>query len=149
MERRSRIRVRPMRAGQLVSENFCEELGSRMVILGINAYHGDASAALVADGDLVAAAEEERFNRIKHAAGFPSHAIRYCLDQAGVKPGEIAIVALARDPRVRLLRRALYAARMPRLALERLGVLKKFAGVRAELASVLGVGSEGLTATPR
>lgn len=44
-----------------------------MVILGINAYHGDASAAIIVDGRLVAAVEEERFNRIKHAAGFPAH----------------------------------------------------------------------------
>jgi carbamoyltransferase len=42
-----------------------------MVILGINAYHGDASAAVVVDGALVAAVEEERFTRIKHYAGFP------------------------------------------------------------------------------
>jgi carbamoyltransferase len=44
-----------------------------MIILGINAYHGDASAAIVCDGKLVAAAEEERFTRIKHCAGFPAH----------------------------------------------------------------------------
>ena len=54
-----------------------------MNILGINAYHGDASAALVVDGQLVSAVEEERFNRIKHWAGFPSESIRYCLDVAG------------------------------------------------------------------
>jgi len=55
-----------------------------MIILGINAYHGDASAAVLVDGELVAAAEEERFNRIKHAAGFPAHAARYCLKVAGI-----------------------------------------------------------------
>ena len=49
-------------------------------ILGINAYHGDAAAALVIDGELVAAIEEERFNRIKHWAGFPAESIRYCLE---------------------------------------------------------------------
>src|SRR5260221_12985406 len=56
-----------------------------MNILGINAYHGNASAAVVCDGRLVAAAEEERFNRIKYAAGFPAQAIRYCLKEAGLK----------------------------------------------------------------
>lgn len=118
-----------------------------MVILGINAYHGDASAALVVDGKLVAAAEEERFNRVKHSAGFPTRAIRYCLQSAGIKPSEIDCAALARDPKARLLRKVLYAVRMPRLAFDRLGVLRRFVSVREELASALGVGSEDLKAT--
>ena len=60
-----------------------------MNVLGINAYHGDASAAVICDGKLVAAAEEERFNRVKHIAGFPHNAVRYCIEQAGIEPGEI------------------------------------------------------------
>jgi len=55
-----------------------------MNILGINAYHGNASAALVCDGKLVAAVEEERFNRVKYAAGFPAPTIRYCQNDAGI-----------------------------------------------------------------
>ena len=55
-----------------------------MNILGINAYHGNASAAILCDGKLVAAVEEERFNRVKYAAGFPAAAIRYCLKEAGL-----------------------------------------------------------------
>jgi len=55
-----------------------------MYILGLNAYHGDSSACLVRDGQLVAAVEEERFRRVKHWAGFPSESIRYCLEAAGV-----------------------------------------------------------------
>ena len=55
-----------------------------MIILGLNAFHADSSAALVRDGKLIAAAEEERFRRIKHWAGFPSQAIAYCLREAGV-----------------------------------------------------------------
>jgi predicted NodU family carbamoyl transferase len=50
-----------------------------MIILRLNAFHGDSSAALVRDGMLFAAAEEERFRRIKHWAGFPAKAIAYCL----------------------------------------------------------------------
>ena len=92
-----------------------------MIILGINAYHGDASAAIVVDGRLVAAVEEERFNRIKHVAGFPSNAIRYCLEAAGIKPQEIDHLAVARDPSARMWRKALYALKIPRLALNRLG----------------------------
>ena len=53
-----------------------------MIILGLNAFHGDSAAALVRDGKLVAAAEEERFRRVKHWAGFPSQAIAYCLREA-------------------------------------------------------------------
>ena len=55
-----------------------------MIILGLNAFHADSSAALVRDGKLIAAAEEERFRRIKHWAGFPSQAVAYCLREAGV-----------------------------------------------------------------
>ena len=72
--------------------------------LGLNAYHGDAAAALVVDGELVAAAEEERFNRVKHSAGFPTQAAAWCLAEAGVSaPDVVAVGCLERslpaDPR--------------------------------------------------
>jgi len=118
-----------------------------MVILGINAYHGDASAALVADGKLVAAVEEERFTRIKHCAGFPANAVRYCLQAAGVKPAEIDHVAIAKDPKARMMRKALYAIKIPRLAMERLGAWNKFASVADEIGEALGVRREALKAT--
>ena len=51
-----------------------------VTVLGINAFHADASAALIEDGKIVCAAEEERFTRIKHAAGFPTSAIKWCLE---------------------------------------------------------------------
>src|SRR5271170_5245765 len=105
-----------------------------MNILGINAYHGNASAALVADGQLVAAVEEERFNRVKYAAGFPVQAIRYCLAQAGITLSQVDHVAIPRDPRARLGTKLLYSLRMPSFALERIGVMKRFAGVKEELA---------------
>jgi carbamoyltransferase len=74
-------------------------------ILGINAYHGDASAALVVDGQLVAAVEEERFNRVKHWAGFPAQSIRYCLEQARLSPRELDHVAISFNPQANFLRR--------------------------------------------
>src|SRR5437899_5921405 len=117
-----------------------------MVILGINAYHGDASAAILVDGQLVAAAEEERFNRIKHAAGFPANAIRACLKLGGLEAREIDHVAIARDPRARIWRKAFYALRMPRLALERAAVHTKFAGIQEELRQALVVSSEAIRA---
>jgi carbamoyltransferase len=82
-----------------------------MVILGINAYHGDASAAIVVDGQLVAAVEEERFTRVKHAAGFPRNAIAACLAMGGVAPTDVDHVAVSRDPRANLLRKAWFALR--------------------------------------
>jgi carbamoyltransferase len=76
-------------------------------ILGLNAYHGDAAAALVVDGELVAAAEEERFNRVKHSAGFPRQAAAWCLAQAGLSAADqVAVGCLERsvpaDPRTEL-----------------------------------------------
>lgn len=79
-----------------------------MRILGINAYHGDASAALVIDGHLVAAAEEERFRRIKHWAGFPEQAIQYCLDEAKLSIDQIDAVAINQNPKAHALQKICY-----------------------------------------
>ncbi len=106
-----------------------------MNILGINAYHGNASAAVVCDGRLVAAVEEERFNRVKYAAGFPAQAIRYCLKEAGLKLEEIDHVAVPRNPYARLGTKLFYALRMPSFARGRAKVLAKFTGVREALAA--------------
>jgi carbamoyltransferase len=87
-----------------------------MIILGINAHHADASAAIIVDGKLVAAVEEERFRRIKHWAGFPSASIRYCLDEAGVRLSYVDHIAVNRDPNARLWKRAKFIlARRPSL----------------------------------
>jgi carbamoyltransferase len=79
-----------------------------MIILGLNAFHADSSAALVRDGQLIAAAEEERFRRIKHWAGFPVHAISYCLSQAGVQLSDVEHVAFNQDNRANLMRKICY-----------------------------------------
>jgi carbamoyltransferase len=80
-----------------------------MNILGINAYHGDASAAVVVDGDLVAAAEEERFTRVKHDTAFPVSAIAYCLKTANMRLTEVNHIALSRDPWTMLAGRVAFA----------------------------------------
>ena len=80
-----------------------------MIILGLNAYHGDSSAALIAEGKIIAAAEEERFLRIKHWAGFPEQAIRYCLSEAEVKLSDVDMIAVNRDPSVNVLRKVLFS----------------------------------------
>jgi carbamoyltransferase len=117
-----------------------------MNILGINAYHGNASAAIVCDGRLVAAAEEERFNRVKYAAGFPAAAIRYCLKEAGLKLEEIDHVAVPRNPLARLGTKLFYALRMPSFARGRAKVLVRFTGVREALAAAFDSDPETITA---
>jgi carbamoyltransferase len=82
-----------------------------MYILGLNVYHGDAAAALIKDGRLVAAVEEERFNRIKHCAGFPAQSIEYCLRAAGIDIGQVAHVGISRNPSAHLHKKVLAAAR--------------------------------------
>ena len=69
-----------------------------MKILGLNAYHGDASACLLIDGQVVSATEEERIRRIKHWAGFPSEAIKFCLEDAGLTLKDIDVITISRDP---------------------------------------------------
>ena len=109
-----------------------------MLIVGINAYHGDASAAAIVDGKLVAAAEEERFTRIKHAAGFPVEALRYVVKAAGASPRDIDMLAVARDPWARIMRKAWHALKMPMLARDRLSAQSHFASIGAEAARALG-----------
>ncbi len=69
-----------------------------MKILGISAYYHDAAAALINDGEIVAAAQEERFTRKKHDSGFPSHAVQFCLGHSGLKPGDLDFVAFYDKP---------------------------------------------------
>jgi carbamoyltransferase len=79
-------------------------------ILGINAYHGDAAAAIIKDGRIVAAVEEERFNRLKHCAGFPVESIRFCLQAAGIRLEDVAHIGISRDPSSNLHKKVLFAA---------------------------------------
>ena len=83
---------------------------SNLYILGINAYHGDAAAAIINDGKLIAAVEEERFNRVKHCAGFPGESVRYCLRAAGIRIEEVEHVGISRDPSAHLYKKVLFAA---------------------------------------
>jgi carbamoyltransferase len=79
-----------------------------VIILGLNAFHADSSAALVKDGKLIAAAEEERFRRVKHWAGFPSEAIAYCLAEGGARLSDVDHIAFNQDNRANLLRKLCY-----------------------------------------
>jgi carbamoyltransferase len=81
-----------------------------LYILGINAYHGDASAAITREGQLIAAVEEERFNRRKHCAGFPVESVRYCLKAAGIRIEDVEHVGVSRDPSAHLHKKVLFTA---------------------------------------
>jgi carbamoyltransferase len=117
-----------------------------MIILGINAYHANASAAIVVDGQLIAAVEEERLNRVKYAAGLPSRAIQFCLDRAGAKLTEVDCIAIPRDPWARMGTKLRFAARMPRFAWDRVRVMRRFAGIREDLAQSFQLAPENIRA---
>lgn len=116
-------------------------------ILGLSAYHADAAAAAVADGRFVAGVEEERFRRIKHWAGYPEQALRFCLAESGGDPRALDAVAVARQPRA-------YAARKAWLALTHPRSLARAASRVRNLASISALGPRlagtlGLEAPPR
>jgi len=105
-------------------------------ILGINAYHADAAACLVVDGRIVAAAEEERFRRIKHWAGFPSEAIRWCLTDAGLGIADVDHVAINTAPSANRWRKIAYLLVHrpdPRFVVQKLRNKQERAGVADEL----------------
>jgi len=114
-----------------------------LYILGINAYHGDAAAAIVKDGQLIAAVEEERFNRKKHCAGFPAAAVRYCLQAANISVNELDHVGISRDPSAHLHKKILFSiTRIPNLSgliAARLANAAKVHDLREELARALDV----------
>lgn len=113
-----------------------------MTLLGLNAYHADAAACLIKDGHLVAAAEEERFRRIKHWAGLPTQAIDYCLREGGVSLGDIEHIAVNRKPGVNNLRRLAFVLTHwpdPRLMLQKVRNIRSAAGVKEALEKAYGV----------
>ena len=114
-----------------------------MYILGINAYHGDAAAAIVKDGQLLAAVEEERFNRVKHCAGFPSESVRYCLEAAGVGIEDVAHIGISRDPAAHLHKKVLFAA--TRAARQAAGTRKQGAERRRQGTAITSVVEIGET----
>jgi carbamoyltransferase len=113
-------------------------------ILGINAYHADASAAFVVDGKLIAAAEEERFNRIKHSAGFPAEALRYIVEAAAVNARETLTLAVPRDPWARFIRKAWHGLHLPTNAVHRLRAQAGFASIGDTVATTLGCERDGI-----
>lgn len=105
-------------------------------ILGLNAYHADSAACIIVDGKLVAAAEEERFRRVKHWAGLPTRAIDYCLSEARLNLRDVEHIAINRKPGVNNLRRLAFVATRwpsPGLMLEKIRNMRSAAGIKETL----------------
>jgi carbamoyltransferase len=111
-----------------------------MIVLGINAYHADASAAILVDGKLVAATEEERFTRIKHWAGFPHQAISFCLQEANVTLDQVDYISIGRDPKAKFKRKLLFMIESPtnvfKYSINRLFNSKKVTSIASELLKI-------------
>ena len=114
-----------------------------MIILGLNAYHADSSAAIIKDGVLIAATEEERFRRIKHWAGFPSQAITFCLKEAGITLDQVDYITIGRDPKAKLGKKIKFLLSDPfggiKTIRERLSNRHKIASLEAEFIHHFGV----------
>jgi carbamoyltransferase len=120
-----------------------------MYILGLNAYHGDSSACIYKDGELIAASEEERFRRIKHWAGFPSEAIKFCLAEAGITISEVDHIAISRDPKAKMDKKLLHVLKKGISfgnLVDRLQNRKKVASVKDEILQAFGITEKDLKA---
>jgi len=108
-----------------------------MKIIGLNAFHGDSSACLFVDGQMVAAAEEERYRRIKHWAGFPSLAIKSCLENQSLSLADIDIIAINTDPKAARTKKLFYTLSGRAsfsLLKEKVSIRQKRKGIRQHLA---------------
>ncbi len=116
-----------------------------MIVLGLNAYHADSSAAIFKDGKLIVASEEERFRRVKHWAGFPSMAIDFCLNEAGITIHDVDSIAIGRDPKAKFFKKILFFAKRPIEsffhAIERIFNQKKVSSIELEFEKHFGISS--------
>ena len=113
-----------------------------MYILGLNAYHGDSSACIFKDSELIAAIEEERIRRIKHWAGFPSEAIKFCLKEAGIGIKEVDYITISRDPSANLYKKITHSLKNLvsfKAIKDRLANSKKVVSIKEELLKVFNI----------
>lgn len=123
-----------------------------MYILGINAYHGDASACILKDGVLVAATEEERIRRVKHWAGLPTEAIKFCLKEAGIALDKVDIMALSRDPMAKIEQKIFHSLKKMvswSAIKDRAGNSLKIKQLKQEVAEALGFSEQDIKAELR
>ena len=111
-----------------------------MIILGINAYHADASASILVNGKLIAAIEEERFTRTKHWSGFPVQAIVFCLNETGVPLKDVDYICIGRDPKAKFKKKLGFMMQSPlhvlKYAVNRFANAKKIISIASELQKV-------------
>ena len=120
-----------------------------MYILGVNAYHGDSSACLLSDGELVCAIEEERIRRIKHWAGLPVEAVKWCLQYGGIDIGEVDYIAISRNPSAHIHKKILRVlTKTPRIGFlkDRLQSVSRISDVKEGLARAFGVKASSIRA---
>lgn len=120
-----------------------------MYILGINAYHGDSSACLLKDGKIINAIEEERIRRIKHWAGFPSEAIKFCLADAGITIKDVDYITIGRNPSAHLKKKIFSSLKKLinyKFIKDRVANIKKVTSLKSELANGLGVNEKDIRA---
>jgi carbamoyltransferase len=120
-----------------------------MNILGLNAYHGDASASLIVDGRLSSTMEEERFSRLKHQAGFPSLAVEHALRHADLAAADLDHIAISRDSNAHLHKKLMFAlSKGPSLSMlrDRLTNVSKLRDVKSSVADVAGIAESQLRA---
>ena len=113
-----------------------------MYILGLNAFHGDSSACILKDGEVIVALEEERIRRIKHWAGFPIEAIKYCLQDAGITIKDVDYITISRDPSANVIKKIKHTLKNKvsvSAILDRYTNSKKIKSVKAVLAEELNV----------
>src|SRR5437016_3595222 len=113
-----------------------------MIILGLNAYHGDSAACLIRDGKLVAAAEEERFRRIRDCAGLPTHSMDYCLAEGGVSLADVEHISINRNPGVNNWRRLGFVLTHrpdPRLMIQKIRNIRSASSAHQALEKAYGI----------
>ncbi|MGI9534429.1 MAG: carbamoyltransferase family protein [Thermodesulfobacteriota bacterium] len=120
-----------------------------MLILGINAYHGDSSACLLEDGKILCAIEEERITRIKHWAGLPIESIKWCLEYSNKDLGDVDYISISRNPTARIYKKLLrLIQKRPGLSFikDRFSNLKKVKDLKTQICDHLRVSSDSVKA---
>lgn len=120
-----------------------------MYILGLNAFHGDSSACILKDGNVIVALEEERIRRIKHWAGFPTEAIKYCLKDAGISIKDIDHITISRDPSANIIKKIKHTLKNKvsiSAILDRYTNSKKIKSIKSMLADELGISEKDIKA---
>lgn len=120
-----------------------------MYILGLNAYHGDSSACIYKNGDLIAATEEERIRRLKHWAGLPTEAIKFCLNEAGITLAEVDIITVSRNPMAKFEEKVFHTLKKLvsiKAIKDRAGNQLKIKGIKSDIATALGFSEKDIKA---